>query len=358
MLLRGMRAMAALVAVALLSGCGSNVAFSPDGKKILVSGESDALVLMNADGSNRQRLPNTKNAAFAIWSPDGRHILYTRLDWNGNAIGVCLYDLQDKASRDLPGMLSTPYTFSHDGRQVVAWDKEKACLVWLDTFSAERLLEVPCPVKPRGIRLFWLPDRYGVAFSGEEEGRGVDVYTVEAGKVYRISTTGDVVGLSMTPDGKQLLWARQPGTGVNTVVSTFVYDLDARSVQKLPLQVRVRDLITWRLPKGARIYTRAEFSPDAQWVVLVVTHFTEREPPLLYLRGVVYPLSGGQAKEVYNALSRATRAEMLVGIVWSRDSEKVAFLSLRGTQQKKREGSSLRLRVVHVAATQQRVIDL
>lgn len=359
MLLRGMRAVAALVAVALLSGCGVHVEFSPDGNQLLVSGGAQGLVVLNADGSGRTLLPNTKDAAYAIWSPDGRYILYEDPDWSGNRTRsrVFLYDLRTASARPLRGYLCAPYTFSHDGRQVVAWDAGQKCLVWVDVPSGERLLEVSCPVTPQDPRLYWLPDRQGVVFTAQVEGKGSDVYTVEAGQLYRLSTTGDVVGAGVSPDGKRVLWARQTGLDANAVVTTFAYDLDARTVQKLPLQVKVRDLVTWRPPKGATICTRVEFSPDAQSVVLMVKHFTKNEPLWHWYRGVVFPLSGGQTKEVFRTLFDAKRAELPVGVAWSPDSGRIAVLAIRGTKKDKEE-TVLRLRVLPADGKGQKVVDL
>jgi len=259
----------------------------------------------------------------------------------------------------LPGHLSAPYTFSNDGRQLVAWDEKKACLVWLDVPSGERLLEVPCPVTPMtGVRLHWLPDRHGVAFIGQRGKEGVDVYTVEAGKVYRISTTGDVVGLGVSPDGRRLLWARQTGHDANAVVTAFAYDLDARRVQKLLLQVRVRDLIRWQLPQDAKANALVEFSPDAQSVVAMVAYYTENEPPWYRYKGVVLPLSGGAAKEVFSTSPRSRRPEALAGIVWSPDSKCMVLLTLSGEKPSPGEESGLRLRVLRPDGTRRLVINL
>lgn len=342
MLARTMRAMVALMAVAMLSGCGTHVEFSPDGKKLLVSGDEKGLVLVNADGSGSQLLPNTKGAGYALWSPDGRYILYEHTDWTSNRSTVFLYDLHTKSARALPGCLSTPYTFSDDGRQVVAWDKKKACLVWFDVPAGDRLLEVACPVTPQNTRLHWLPDRYGVAFMAQKEKEGIDVYTVEAGKVYRISTTGDVIGLGLSPDGKQLLWARQTGYDTNATVTTFAYDLDARSVQKLPLQVSVRDLARATLPRGARTFARAQFSPDGKAVVLMVVEGYEGKELPLYQQVFVLPTSGGRSVRVLSVQSK----ELLVDVAWSPNSERMTFLTLRELKNKQLEETRDRKSVV------------
>ncbi|GIV19512.1 MAG: hypothetical protein KatS3mg023_1263 [Armatimonadota bacterium] len=354
MLARTMRAMVALMAVTMLSGCGIHVEFSPDGKTLLVSGGEKGLVLVNADGSGSQLLPNTKGAAYALWSPDGRYILYERTDWMSNCSAVFLYDLHTKSARALPGHLSIPYTFSDDGRQVVAWDKEKACLVWFDVPAGDRLLEVACPVTPQNTRLHWLPDRYGVAFMAQEEKRGIDVYTVEAGKVYRISTTGDVIGLGLSPDGKRLLWARQTGYDTNATVTTFAYDLDTRSVQKLPLQVSVRDLARATLPRGAKTFVRVQFSPDGKAVVLMVAaSYEEKELPL-YQKVFVLPMSGGRSVRVLSVQSD----EILVDVAWSPNSERMTFLTLRELKNQQVEQTRLRLRVARPDGSRRWMVDL
>lgn len=355
MRLRVLQFAAALAAITLLSGCGAHVDFSPDGKQLVISGGSGGLLLMNTDGSGRKLLPNTENAAYAIWSPDGRYILYEVPNWvNRTRSRVFLYDLQTASARPLRGYLRAPYTFSHDGRQVVAWDERKECLVWVDVPSGERLLEVPCPVTPQEPRLYWLPDRQGVVFTAQEEDGRIDVYTVEAGKVYRLSTTGDVVGVGVSPDGKQVLWARQAGLDASAVVTTFAYDLDARTVQKLPLQVDVRDLIRRKPPKGFQTSVRVTFSPDAQSALVVITQQGEKR---YWARGVALPLTGGLPRELFILSSTDREGELPLSIAWSPDSERVAVLAIRGTE-KDNGKTALRLRLLRVDGRAQRVVDL
>lgn len=362
MLARTMRVVVALAAVAMLSGCGVHVEFSPDGKKLLVSDGNGPIMIANADGSQPRHLPGTRGASSAIWGPDGHYILYEAAQDGHEDWKVFLYDLRTKSARAFPGCLSAPYTFSDDGRQVVAWDKGKACLVWLDVPSGERLLEVPCPTTPTDVRLHWLPDRYGVAFMGRKEKEGTDVYTVEAGKVYRISTTSDVVGLGVSPDGKQLLWARQAGFDANATVTAFAYDLDARTVQKLPLQVRVRDLVRVRLPRNAALFTAAEFSPDGKSIVLQVTCYRMREKFVVeetYCQGAfVLPLSGGRVTKIFASARPGVLDETISQTAWSPRAERVALVTSWKKKVGNREEEVWRVRVMRPEGTEQRIIDL
>lgn len=361
MLLRGMRAVAALATIVLLSGCGVHVEFSPDGKKLLISGKNKPIMIANADGSQLQHLPGTSGASSTIWAPDGHYILYEASQEGDEDWKVFLYDLRTKSVRAFPRCLSVPFTFSDDGRQVVAWDRKKACLVWLDVPLGERLLEVPCPVTPQGIRLHWLPDRYGVAFIGQEEGKGADVYTVEAGKVYRVSTTGDAVGLGLSPDGKELLWARQAGYDANATVTTFAYDLDARTVQKLPLQVRVRDLVRVHLPRNTALLTEAEFSPDGKSIALQVTCYRvkERLASETYCQEVfVLSLSGGKVAKIFASGRPGVLAEAISQMAWSPRAERVALVTSWKRKVGNREEEVWRVRVMRPDGTDQRIINL
>lgn len=362
MRLRSLRAMVALAAVAMLSGCGVHVEFSPDGKKLLVSDGNGPIMIVNADGSQPRHLPGTRGAFSAIWGPDGHYILYEASQEGQEDWKVFLYDLRTKSARAFPGHLSAPYTFSDDGRQVVAWDKRKACLVWLDVPSGERLLAVPCPATPTDVRLHWLPDRHGVAFIGQKEKEGADVYTVEAGKVYRISTTHDVVGLGVSPDGKRLLWARQTGHDANATVTTFAYDLDARTVQKLPLQVRVRDLMHVRLPRNTALLTEAEFSPDGKSIALQVTCYRMREKFVVeetYCQGAfVLPLSGGRVTKIFASARPGVLAEAISQMAWSPRAERVVLVTSWKKKVGHREEEVWRVRVMRPEGNEQRIIDL
>jgi len=323
MLTQRLRAVGALCVLVLLSGCGMSVDYSPDGKKVVISLAQQGLVVANVDGSGWRRLPGTKDTTLALWSPDGRYILYERVGQQNEPRGVFLYDLQTKSSQALPGLLSTPFTFSADGSQIVVWDKKNSCLVWFDTSSRQRLLEVPCTVNLPTQRLLWLPDRHGVAFIGG----GFDVYTVESGELYRITTTGDVIGLGLSEDGKQLLWVRQTGEGARAVFTAFAYDLDSRSVQKLAWQTTLRELMPAGLRRDWKTTAVAQFSPDGRSVALLLTYFREKQDPIWGNVWVLHLFDGGRVPLFATRLPTQPHWTPFAA-AWSPNGKQVAVVSL------------------------------
>jgi len=68
-----------------------------------------------------------------------------------------------------------------------------------------------------------LPPTWGIAFIDSSR----NVYSVEAGKAYRITSTGNVQSLRVSPYGTQLQWMRSPAGSPVLVVHT--YDLSQKA---------------------------------------------------------------------------------------------------------------------------------
>jgi TolB protein len=107
--------------------------WSPDGKQILFArgrrlgeeGSETSLYLMNADGSGERVLlrgPRRTPPSFLtgpVWSPDGKRIAFTRIDYSENDMDVSVYvmDIDNKDAVKVADTAGEP-AWSPDGRSI------------------------------------------------------------------------------------------------------------------------------------------------------------------------------------------------------------------------------------------------
>lgn len=76
---------------------------SPDGKWLvwrgLEAGKGYYLFLSDASGAKAQRLDACKNGFQPVWSPDGKKILYSAMDWRTEERNLFIYDIAAKSAR-------------------------------------------------------------------------------------------------------------------------------------------------------------------------------------------------------------------------------------------------------------------
>jgi dipeptidyl aminopeptidase/acylaminoacyl peptidase len=98
---------------------------SPDGQHLIwraADKKGYCLFLSDANGSNVKRLDACKNGYQPTWSPDGKKILFSAMDWNIEARNLFLYDLAKKKSlrafnaKKKVGPLAS---FSPDGKKIL-----------------------------------------------------------------------------------------------------------------------------------------------------------------------------------------------------------------------------------------------
>lgn len=218
--------------------CGIGVDFSPDGKRIAVAEtakDSSSLAVLNVDGSGLRIVARAKEIYLPVWSPDGRHLLYVA------ETTLCRYDVDSRSTQKLMEEVYAGAVWSADGRQVVTFKRTPTRAMWLDAVSGEVLLVVDLPVEPNtlvpGMTVAVLPHTWGVAFISTT----LDVYMVEAGRVYQVSRTGDVSTLWISPDGTSLRWVRVPKEKEHLLV-IHEYVIASRTVTGTPTRIDLRQL--------------------------------------------------------------------------------------------------------------------
>ena len=98
---------------------------SPDGKKQVWRGldkKGYCLFLSDADGKNEKRLNLCKNGYQPTWSPDGKSILFSAMDWRIEARNIFLYDIaKNKVQRafNAKRKVGPLASFSPDGKKIL-----------------------------------------------------------------------------------------------------------------------------------------------------------------------------------------------------------------------------------------------
>ena len=249
-------------------GRGFGPVWSPDGRTIaltdLISPTAQTMFVMDADGSNRRRLPlatggkrNVSNYS-GTWSPDGTRLAFTRSvtgphTRTGWAVDVYIVDLDGKNLRRLTssGAAYAP-TWSPDGRRIAylgvvgATDTSDASyrlhVVNADGSGDHTLLAASRATwAPGGHALIWpptwSPDGSRIAFSRATRSRATDppwtafeihVINPDGTGLRRLTLTTAPHSFSpaWSPDGKQIVSLSLPnriqvmnadGSGLRTV---------------------------------------------------------------------------------------------------------------------------------------------
>jgi Tol biopolymer transport system component len=327
-------AAAALLALAL-PGCFLD--WSPDGKQLVVVwGKGDnkgGLALVNVDGTGLQFIPGGDKGVFPSWSPDGRYILFaTDFSVSENKVETHLYDTRLRTARRLAGELGPPYVWREDGRRFACFRNLEGGgmeAVWYNLPEGGITFHVKLPVssiQSMNQQMVWLPGTDDIAFIGGNE-KGSDVYTVEAGEVKKITTTGDVIGLGLSGDRKKLVWARKSPNLKYILMSVYAFDLKTRSSVRLPFPDRVPALNPD--PRHApRSVDYVTFSPDGARLALVAqTTETGRQTKTPRSYQVIYSLrmDGSDARLVRKIPQRkALEPTSMMFPCWSRDGKRLA----------------------------------
>lgn len=320
----------AIVATALCTAGCFPVEFSPDGKQISMivpaPGGDHILGMMNVDGTGFRPVPDSSSASGACWSPDGKYILFEGGD--GSGLKTKLYDVNTNRTRALAADVGAPFVWREDSQRFVAIAHDNngmARMVWFSMAEKGPLAEVKLPVNgitPCSGQLLWVPRTDDVVFVGSEPGHnGADVYAVESGEVHPITTSHDVVGFGLEPDGSTLVWARAGKNPRYILLSLYSYDLKTRSVRRLPFPDRLPAINPD--PRHAPTAVKyAAMAPDGKHIALMVL-FGHREGIYAIRR------DGAGAVPVYQEIVRSSKTRQpdrrFAMPSWSRDGRQLAL---------------------------------
>lgn len=316
-----------------IPGCGYGVDFSPNGKQIAFTWVSPngkfLLCTVDADGSRMYTIPHSEDPGPPLWSPDGKYILFS------SGTDLYLYNPTQRVVRKIAaGVTPGFYVWNSDGTQIICIsvpasksNDPPAQVLWITVPSGEVVFraDLPADAELPGLTLqratvAYLPTTWGIAFISSK----ANVYTVEAGKVYRITRTGDVSSLWVSPDGTRLRWVRSPEHSATLVVHE--YDLASRSVTGTPVRLDLR-----RLPH-VRGYTLGStwgvLSPNGQ-KMLIVAEFRRKTSKEHKVYNAVY--LADVARYNFRLLRQEkpcnSGEQSILLPFWSRDGSRIAVLT-------------------------------
>ncbi len=178
-------------------------AFSPDSKEVSYAKNTDKMVAVSTNndlftvsingGDSKRITKNKSNDNQPLYSPNGRYIAYR--------------------AQMIPG-------FESDRSRLMLYDRKDGAITDL-TEKLDRSVD----------EVVWAPDGKELYFNSDDEGYH-DIYEVDAttGKVQKLTDNSTNTDLTITPDGKYLVFLRQSVTRPNDI---YKMNLETREVAQL-----------------------------------------------------------------------------------------------------------------------------
>jgi len=262
-----------------VEGTSLDLSFSPDGAEVVapwpIAAGKVLLVTAAVDGSRRRVMPGTDGAESPAWSTNGKYILFSAPSQD-HSTSLKILTLQDHTTADLEPDVTGPLLWRTDNLRVagVRHVGSAAHVYLYDRQGRGTMMDVPLPnaqVVQTNDEGAWIPntDSVGVIASG-------NVYLEQVGQIKQITTTGDVVGLGISPDGKGLIWARAEKSFPSPRLSLFTFDASTASIARAPFDDA--DLRKQFSDRAGVVFRAVCFSKDAARMALVVTDTGSRRP--------------------------------------------------------------------------------
>jgi len=208
------------------------------------------LIVVNADGSNPITIePETKGMSPAVWSPDGRWLLYSRLEGTVDQIYVAAADGSSPPTRvGNPATVNWAPTFSPDGTKIAFFVQSSGIEVMNRDGSDIRRLNTSAFGEIDSAQ--WDPDGNRIVVSAAtSEASDLWFVYLDGTPERHLRTVGRAeVSPSWSPDGGRLLYLTST-TG--TSFTLMVADAEGTNEQVMPGQYSYVNP-TWS-PDGSRI---------------------------------------------------------------------------------------------------------
>ncbi len=277
--------LAGLLLSLALSGCISTPAWGPNDRYVVVPDfNGGRMYKVNVDGSGTHKIAGTTSDTNPSISPDGRYILSVcdEGDTSKSGYSYSMLMLTDSVTGKTTEIgegqgVDSPFAWRPDSARFAGFKRgphgEKKAWFYIVSYKGVTL-EVPTPPHLHFSHAIWLPHTDNIAVLGAKRTAKddlfapevADVYTVEDGEVNQISHTGDVVGMGLSPDGEHLIWARQGKNLRYVLISLYRFNLDNRSVQRVPFEEQVPGI---NLPHKAPVEVSGVwFSPDGRHLAI------------------------------------------------------------------------------------------
>ncbi|HXG24762.1 MAG TPA: hypothetical protein VNJ09_09425 [Chthonomonadales bacterium] len=321
---RVLRVVSILLLAIPLSGC---VDFSPDGRQLVLAwftGEGRrGLAMVNADSARLKPVPGGEGGNLPGWSPDGKYILFATAPST-----MSLYDVEKHRTHILGANLQPPFAWREDSKRFATIrtreDGEQE-VVWYNLPEGGITFTTLLPCKDVA-KMVWLPNTDDLALLGTDAG-GQNVYMLESAESKKITTTNDVIGLSLSADRQKLIWARKSKNPRYILLSIYAYDLKSRSVLRMPFPHRVPALNP-NPRTNLKSVDYVTFSPDGRRLVLLATFSAPsvRGKPNDSEYTACYSVSMTGTNARLLRRSQPTPESLFALPVWSPDGQQLALL--------------------------------